>query len=206
MENREKASKAALTTGDVARHCQVSYETVMNWIKGGRLKAYATPGGHRRIPVADFSAFLEEYDMPPLAQRPARPRVLVVDDDPGLVEVIVEYFEDAGGFQLAAASDGFAAGIEVARFVPDLIILDLMMPYLDGFEVCRKVRSTPETADTRILVLTGFASEQNTQRALACGADHCMTKPVRMADLKAAASELLRRGDSRGVPGQQQHS
>ena len=66
-----------------------------------------------------------------------------------------------------------------------------MMPFVDGYEVCRKVKLTPETEHIKILVLTGYASEANSQKALNNGADYCMSKPVKMVDLKARVDELL---------------
>lgn len=192
--------KAVLTTGDVAAHCHVSYETVTNWIKSGKLKAHKTPGGHHRIPARDFSAFLEEYDMLPLEEEPGRRKVLVVDDDPGLVNVIVEFLDNANEYELATASDGFAAGIQVVKFCPDLIILDLMMPNIDGFEVCKSLKSNPETQHVVILVITGYAEEGNMQKALAYGADYCMAKPFRIAELKKKIDELFTRESSRTNP------
>ena len=195
--------KAVLTTGDVAAHCHVSYETVMNWIKSGKLKAHKTPGGHHRIPARDFSAFLEEYNMPLPEIEPVRRKVLVVDDDPGLVSVIVEFFDNAGEYELATASDGFAAGIQVVKFCPDLIVLDLMMPNIDGFEVCKSLKSNPETQQVLILVITGYAEEENIQKALACGADYCMAKPFRIAELKKKVDELFAGESRRADPASQ---
>ena len=191
-----------LTTGDVAEHCQVTHHTVVNWIHGGKLKASTTPGGHHRILARDFAAFLQEHDLPPLEEGPAdRRKVLVVDDDPALVEVVVEFLGETGEYELAEASDGFDAGIQLTRFAPDLVILDLMMPHLDGFKVCRRIKSNRETEHVKILVLTGFASDENVRRALGCGADCCVAKPVRMADLRAKVDQLLARKRSQALAG-----
>ena len=93
--------KPVMTTGDVASHCHVSQETVSNWIRGGSLKAYKTPGRHRRIRLEDFSEFLIEHNMPPIgmaASYPVQRRVLVVDDDPAVVKLIVKMLGHKGPY------------------------------------------------------------------------------------------------------------
>ena len=148
--------KTLLTTGDVAAHCHVSYDTVANWIRSGKLRAFTTPGGHRRISIRDFNEFLTEYRMPPFEEEPVqRGRVLVVDDDPLVVKTIVKLLSGTGEYEPATAADGFEAGLQITRFNPDLIILDLMMPNIDGFKVCQKIKSTRQTRHIKILVLTG---------------------------------------------------
>ncbi len=186
--------KPVLTTGDVASHCHVSQETVANWIKSGQLKAYKTPGRHRRIRLGDFREFLVEHGMPPLdmsSDLPHRPRVLVVDDDDAVVKLIVRLLEKEGRYDMATAADGFEAGIQIARFRPDLVILDLMMPHLDGFKVCSSIRSEPETSELAVLVVTGYDDDENLQRAREAGADYCMTKPLSMEALSKKVGELL---------------
>ena len=190
--------KSQLTTGDVAEHCSVSYDTVMNWISNGKLKAYMTPGRHRRVLVEDFRDFLREYDMRPYGDvRTQQRKILIVDDDPGLVKVIVEFFGTTGEYELATASDGFLAGIQVATFQPDLVVLDLVMPNMDGFEVCRQLRSNPETQNTVIVVITGYAQTRNIEKAFECGADLCLEKPFKIAELKTKVDEIFSRQSSK---------
>ena len=187
--------KPVLTTGDVASHCHVSQETVANWIKSGQLKAYRTPGRHRRIRLGDFREFLSEHGMPTFDAQgvdlPSQRRSLVVDDDPAVVRLIVRLLEQNAQYETATAGDGCEAGIQIARFKPDLVILDLMMPNLDGFKVCSSIRSAPETSDLAVLVVTGYDHDANLQRALEAGADYCMTKPLSMEMLSEKVDELL---------------
>ncbi len=189
---------ALITTGEVAAHCRVSYETVDKWIKTGRLKAYTTPGRHRRIDTEDFRAFLRQYNLPPLEEESSRKRLLIVDDDPSIVQTLSKFFGKTGEYELATAADGFEAGVQIASFRPDLVILDLMMPHLDGFEVCRKIKSASETRNTRVLVVTGYATGDNLQKALECGADCCVAKPFRMGELKKKVEEVF--AGARRVP------
>lgn len=182
-----------LSAGEVAAHCRVSYEAVKRWVNTGKLKAFTTPGGHRRIRVEDFREFLQKYDMPPLEEPPAsRRRVLIVDDDAGLVQILVRFFGKLGDYDLATAEDGFGAGIQLATFRPDLVVLDLMMPNLDGFTVCRKIKSAPVSREIRVLVITGYPTDENIKKALECGADDCLAKPFKMGELKKRVEMLFK--------------
>lgn len=183
---------AAVTTGEIAAHCQVSPMAVINWIKSGKLAAYTTPGGHRRVAIAHFRAFLQAHNMPPLAEGvPVIRKILIVDDNPEIVRLVVKLLNKGNQYQLETAGNGFAAGIQAVTFGPDLVILDLMMPQLDGFQVCKMIKSTPETAQIKVLVLTGYHSEENEKKALECGADACLGKPVKGDALRDKVAELL---------------
>lgn len=196
-------TKKILTTGDVATHCQVSYETVANWIKSNKLKSYQTPGRHHRIRLEDFMDFLSQHGMPPLAESvlttdPAQRRILVVDDEPGIRKLITRSFERKNAAHvLCTAADGFEAGLQVVKFRPDLIILDLMMPNIDGFRVCQLVRANPETRHIGILVITGYAAEENVKRAMECGADSWMAKPFDPGELIEQVESILEVSDKR---------
>jgi len=185
---------ATLTTGEVAAHCQVSTETVANWIKSGKLNAFSTPGRHRRILVDDFKAFLQTHNMPPWEEGPPpKPRILIVDDEPGIVQLITQVLSRTGPYELAAAADGFDAGLQLTTFGPDLVVLDLMMPNIDGFEVCRRIKSHPDTQHIAVLVVTAYAQDENIQKALECGADYCMSKPFDPFELVKRIDALIQR-------------
>lgn len=181
-----------LSAGEVAAHCRVSYEAVKHWVQTGKLKAFTTPGGHRRVRVEDFQEFLHKYRIPQLEEHaPAKRRVLIVDDDPAIVQLLTRFFGKMGDYELATAEDGFDAGLQLAAFRPELVVLDLVMPHLDGFVVCRKIKSSPRTKDIRVLVITGEATEKNIQKALECGADGWLAKPFKMVELKKRVEELF---------------
>ncbi|MFQ6092974.1 MAG: response regulator, partial [bacterium] len=183
-----------LTTGDVARYCHVTHVGVLKWIKGGKLKAYSTPGGHYRILRNDFRDFLKQYNMPIDESffSDHTKKILVVDDEPDIVELIIRVLKsDNSNYVFASASDGYEAGLQVAAFKPDLVVLDIMMPKLDGFEVCRQIKSNPETQHIKILGITGFAEDGNIDKMLACGADHCLAKPLQIEELKARVRGLV---------------
>lgn len=130
--------------------------------------------------------------MPPYeGGQSARRKVLVVDDEADVVQLLVKSFRKADQYEVSTASNGFEAGIQVATFNPDMVILDLMMPNLDGFKVCQLIKSNPKTRHIRVLVVTGYASDENRQKALERGADDFMAKPARIAELKEKVEELL---------------
>lgn len=181
-----------ITTGTVASHCHVTYETVKNWIKQGKLNAFETPGGHHRILVDDFKAFLETYGMPPYEIREEGVRrLLIVDDDEVIVKNVADFFGTDANYECAAASDGYEAGLQVMRFEPDMIILDLVMPNIDGFEVCRKIKSDPDTQHIKILVVTAHAEEGQKEKIMACGADDFLAKPFTFKELKERVEALF---------------
>jgi len=185
-----------LTTGEIADYCQVSRVTVFQWIKQQRIPAFSTPGGHYRVKLSDFHRFLEEYGMPvdPTFFNRDKERILVVDDDPQIVDFIIGVLEtDEGRRQrvLETAADGFEAGLKIASFKPHLVLLDLMMPGLDGFKECEQVKSDPETEHIKVLIVTGFGLEENIERALRLGADGYLLKPLSVEELQERVRDLL---------------
>ena len=185
---------APLSTGDVARYCGVSPGAVWKWVKKGRLKAYRLADGQYRIERGAFKAFLRENDMPVDPDFFARKikRVLIIDDEPTVVEVVVRAVQQMGeNVEVATAADGFEAELQIATFKPDLLVLDLMMPQIDGFEVCRQVRRSPSTAHIKILIVTAYGIHENIQRALQSGADDFMHKPLNIPSLVAKVGSML---------------
>lgn len=184
--------KTVVTTGEVAAHCQVSYETVHNWIRAGHLNAHVTPGRRHRIVLDEFRRFLTAHGMPPYEMAsPRKRKLLVVDDEAVLVKTITEFFEATGEYECAAAGDGFEAGLLVLTFGPDLVLLDLRMPQMDGFQVCRRLKSDPKTQPIQILVMTAYPEDGHLDKARACGADECLVKPFTLEALKQTVEALF---------------
>jgi excisionase family DNA binding protein len=150
-----------LTVYKASQVCKVSSKSIINWIEAGHIKAYKTVGGHRRIKREDLEEFMKRQGIPVPSDQPAtdRKRILVVDDDPIIVETIVQALEeDEFDYEVISAADGFEAGLQVNHFRPDLLILDIMMPDIKGNEVCRKIKSNPDTKpyqDHRAVGLSG---------------------------------------------------
>jgi excisionase family DNA binding protein len=186
-----------LTTGDVAEYCEVTSAAVLKWIDAGKLPGFTTPGGHHRILRADFKDFLMQYGMfvdhGYFGRGAAKKRILIVDDEPSVVTFIEGALRLEGKYELAVATDGFDAGQQVATFEPDLIVLDIMLPGMDGFEVCRRVKTAEATQHVKVLAITGFATEENIEKILHIGADDYLAKPLKLQELLDKVGELLGR-------------
>lgn len=183
-----------LTVFKASQCCNVSPKTIINWIDAGHIKAYKTPGGHRRISRRDLEEFMlkQGIPLPKKALEDTHKRILVVDDDPIIVESIVQALEeDEHDYEVISASDGFEAGLQVHHFKPNLLILDIMMPDIKGYEVCRKIKSSPETKDTRIIVLSAYLDEEKFRQMKENGADACFSKPLPLQQLKEEIARML---------------
>jgi excisionase family DNA binding protein len=201
MAKTQSADRRFFTTSQVARYCEVSNDGVLKWIKARKLKAFATPGGHYRISAEDFREFLLLYAFPiqesffgTPAEAASVKRVLVVDDEPDQRRLLLRLLRKIDStWLLDAAKDGYEAGIKIGMMRPDLVVLDLMMPRVDGLSLCRSIRSNPGTRSVRVLVITGDPDEETRERALEAGADRCVSKPIGLDRLRQEVSRLLRR-------------
>ena len=183
-----------LTVFKASKQCNVSPKTIINWIESGHITAYKTVGGHRRIKKTDLVAFMTKQGIPIPEDTPVeeRIRILVVDDDPIIVETIVQSLEeDEHDYEVISASDGFEAGIQVSHFKPHLLILDIMMPDIKGYEVCKKIKSDKETKDIKIIVLSAYLDDDKFKKMKEHGADVCFSKPLPLPQLKEEVARLL---------------
>lgn len=178
-----------LTTGEIASACQVTIPTVKRWIREGHVVAFRTAGGHYRITDEELRRFQTAQRIPGANDGP--PRILIVDDDPNLLNVLVEALSLASGYKVEAAQDGYEGLIKVGTFRPHLLVLDLRMPGLDGFQVCRKVKADPATNSTKILAITAYPEGNVRERILEAGADGFLQKPLQLADLQAEVARLV---------------
>src|SRR6476660_8484927 len=131
-----KSDKSIYTTHEVSRLLHVNPRSVINWIEQSLLPSYRTPGGHRRIRRDDLLAFLRKHQIPtPESLLEGTLSVLVVDDEHEIVDMVKSFLLRLGGYDVATASDGISALLEVGRVKPDLLILDILIPDVDGMEV-----------------------------------------------------------------------
>ena len=168
-----------LSVPQAAKYCAIGRVTLWKCVKSGDLKAWLTPGGHYRILKKDLEAFARKKGMYPLASYhpPQKNKILIVDDDRDIREMLTRILR-FHKYETETASDGFETGAKVVGFKPDLIILDLFMPGMDGFEVCKKLKEDPGSADIKILIYTADESDENRERIMALGADGYLVKPV----------------------------
>jgi len=181
------------TIPQAAKFCSVSRVTFWRWVKSGKLKAYLTPGGQYRIRKEDLKEFIRgKMGHLPQAEVFEEKKILIVDDDHAVQEVLINMLTP-GGYQIEMASDGFEAGVKTVQFKPDLMILDLFMPGMDGFEVCKQIKGNSSTSHIKILAYTGYDTQENKDRIMQAGADGYMAKPVGRSTLLKNLEDLLTR-------------
>lgn len=175
--------KQFYTTFEVAKICQVSPGSVVRWIHEGKVKAALTGGGHHRISYEQLVLFLKQLQMPLPSELDLGPRILIVDDEENvrrfIRKVIEDYFPDSA---VDEAGDGFRAGWKTHSFRPQLVILDMKLPGVDGMEVCRYIRQFEELKGIKILAISGNEALETMARQ--AGSDDFLQKPFSVDDLK----------------------
>lgn len=184
--------KTVFTTGEAAEICKVSQQTIIRCFDSGRLKGFRVPGSRfRRIPRDALLAFMKENGIPPDALDSGKSKVLVVDDDPEIVELFVDVLERDGRFEVKTASTGYDAGMITQEFMPDLVILDYMLPDINGNVVCRTIRSKPEFEHTKVIIVSGVVNQDEINELLKAGADEFVKKPFNIEKLIERVGQLL---------------
>ncbi|MFH1414466.1 MAG: response regulator [Elusimicrobiota bacterium] len=178
--------KKHYTTTEISRLLGVTAATINSWINSGELKSFKTPGGHNRITQVYLLEFLYNNNIPVPSELDAgsMPKVLVVEDDEDVREFILAVIDDLEYVvEVEAAFNGYTAGSKIVKFKPDIVILDLMLPGVNGFEICRRIRDELGK-ETKVLAITGYYSEENRKKILEAGADAFIRKPVPLEDFK----------------------
>lgn len=187
------------STQQIAEMCHVTRGSVIRWIREGKLQAAMTAGGHSRVAAGEIAKLLASLRMPVPAElievsakSPNRlSKVLIVDDEPSICDLLELFFEQFfPGVEVRVARNGFDAGMLAGSFSPDLIMLDLKMPGMDGFEVCQKIRSTSELKHAKILAMTGIDEDGIKKKFFNLGADAHIKKPFNLKELNAEISAL----------------
>ena len=186
------SAKTVFTTGEAAKICKVSQQTIIRCFDNGSLKGFRVPGSRfRRIPRDQLFTFMKDNGIPTDALESGKRKILVVDDDEELVELLVDVFERDGRFETRAANNGFGAGMLVKEFRPDLVVLDVMLPDINGKEVCQRVRSDSSLESVKIICISGMVEQDKIADLRAVGADDFMHKPFTVDKLLERACDLL---------------
>lgn len=181
-----------LTTRESAGRLGVTVNALKAWIRDEQLPALRTPGGHHRIAEADLMAFQAKLAASSLEAARVRPRVLVVDDDHKVLALLKEVLKTAmPDAVVELADDGYEALVRVGAFRPDVLVLDIRMPRLDGFEVCQRLKARPETRSIRVLAMTAYSEGAVRERILAAGADDFLEKPFAVEEFRSRLAPLL---------------
>jgi CheY-like chemotaxis protein len=167
-------------------------KTVIRCFDSGRLKGFRVPGSRfRRIPRDSLIHFMKEHTIPLDRLEMGKTRVLVVDDDPAIVEMLVELLERDGRFEVQTAATGFDAGLRTREFLPDVIVLDYMLPDINGNAVCRSIRSDESLKDVKVIIVSGVVDRQDVDKLYADGADDFLQKPFSIEQLVTRITELV---------------
>ncbi len=184
--------KTVFTTGEAAKVCKVSQQTIIRCFDSGQLKGFRVPGSRfRRIPRDQLYAFMRENGIPTDALESGKRKVLIVDDDEELVELIRDVLEKDGRFEIRSANNGFDAGMLVKEYRPDLLVLDVMLPDINGKEVCQRVRSDKTMDAVKIICISGMVEEEKVSELKNAGADDFLHKPFEIEKLVERICRLL---------------
>jgi len=193
------ARKLSYTISDIAEICSVTPQRVRGWVESAEIEYYRIPGGHYRFYHADVVRYLEAkgYEMPEEWQGPPRRfRVLLVEDDADLLEIFVELLKDEPRIDVKAESNGFMAGLQIAGWKPDLILLDFLMPGVNGFEICSRLRENESTMDMPVLAITSLTTPECRQAVYDSGVSDFLGKPFHSEALLEKVRTLLGIGPS----------
>jgi two-component system OmpR family response regulator len=184
--------KTVFTTGEAAKICKVSQQTIIRCFDNGTLKGFRVPGSRfRRIPREQLYAFMRDNGIPTDALENGKRKILIVDDDQELVDLMVDVFQRDGRFEIRTANNGFDAGMLVKEFRPDVVVLDVMLPDINGKEVCQRVRNDETLESVKIICISGMVEQDKVAELKAAGANDFMQKPFPIERLVDRVCELL---------------
>jgi excisionase family DNA binding protein len=181
------------TTFEISQICGVNPVSVQNWVKAKKLKAFQTPGGHRRIRREDLISFMNNFGIPlPTELMQDLPTVMIVDDEVDILDMLESVMKlDNEGVRVIKARSGIEALLAIGESKPNLLILDILMPGMNGYEVCQKLKENPNTQNIRIAAISGDPSPSVRDRILNAGADLFFTKPLEVMGFREQCLQLL---------------
>ncbi len=184
--------KTVFTTGEAAKICKVSQQTIIRCFDSGQLKGFRVPGSRfRRIPRDILFKFMKDNGIPTDALESGKRKALVVDDDVELVELLRDVLEQDGRFEVRVANNGFDAGMMVKEYHPDIIVLDVMLPDINGKEVCQRVRGDSTLDDVKIICISGMVEADKIADLKKSGANDFVQKPFEVETLVDRICTLL---------------
>jgi excisionase family DNA binding protein len=184
--------KDLFTTGEAAEVCRVSQQTIIRCFDAGRLEGFRVPGSRfRRIPRQSLVKFMKDNKIPLDAIESGKRKILVVDDDAEIVELIVDVLDRDGRFETETASSGYEAGIATERFRPELILLDYMLPDVNGNIVCQAIRGNPQFENIKIIVVSGVVKRDEIAQLIKSGAEDFIRKPFDVTELTGKITAVL---------------
>jgi excisionase family DNA binding protein len=192
MSTSDSKLKDVLTTGEVAKICNVAPRTVSKWFDSGALHGYRIPGSKdRRIPLNQLIRFMKQHGMPLNGLMSGCSRILIVDDEADIVEVLEKILEDEAKYEVEVAKSGFAAGITAEKFRPHVILLDMHLTDVDGTEVAKQVKSNSDLQLTKVIAMSGRMTETESKGLLAGPFDGFLRKPFHVRQVIEAIEDAM---------------
>ena len=181
-----------MKTSDAAIYLGVSRSSITNWIRNGELEAASTPGGHYLFSKEQLDAFASERGMilDNNAKHGGIYRILVIDDDPAFREFAKEALDVYTGYELKEAEDGMQGALLVGTWQPDLVIVDLRMPNMNGVDFCNFLKKDSATEDVKIIIASAYLSGEVREEVEKLGVDSIMDKPVRLGTFIATVGKM----------------
>lgn len=190
--NSSLADKQVFTTGEAAEICKVSQQTIIRCFDNGRLQGFRVPGSRfRRIPRIELLRFMRANEIPTDLLESSKKRILVVDDDAQIVDLLVDVLSRDERFDVKTAGTGYDAGLLTESFQPNLVLLDYMLPDLNGNLVCERIKANPDLAGTKIIIVSGVVNQDEIDALTRSGCDGFIKKPFNFEKLVERMAELL---------------
>ena len=184
--------KDLFTTGEAAEICKVSQQTIIRCFDAGRLEGFRVPGSRfRRIPRQNLVRFMKDNNIPLDTIESGKRKILIVDDDAEIVELIEDVLERDGRFEVKTASSGYEAGMATEKFRPELILLDYMLPDVNGNVVCQAIRRNPEFENIKIIIISGVVKQDEIAQLIKSGAEDFIRKPFNITELTEKITVVL---------------
>jgi len=184
--------KDLFTTGEAAQICKVSQQTIIRCFDAGRLRGFRVPGSKfRRIPYDSLAKFMRDNQIPLDGLISGKKKVLVVDDDPEIIELLQDVLSRDGRFETRTASSGYEAGMLTQQFQPDAILLDYMLPDVNGNVVCQTIKRNPAFKDVKIIIVSGVVKQDEIDQLLKSGAEDFIKKPFDVFGLTNRLAAVL---------------
>ena len=164
--------KDILTTGQVAQICRVAPRTVTKWFDSGQLKGYRIPGGRdRRIPASELIRFMKTHDIPTESVDIGLIRILIIDSDWEMAQALSVALQAREKYEIRAAANSFDAGLIAQKFVPHVILINLMAGDIDADSICKHIKSNDSLAGTKVVAIADGLSRNETDALAQKGYD-----------------------------------
>lgn len=195
---RTNKKERVFSAHEVANICGVVNQTAINWIDKGHLEAYTTPGGQYRVYADVLAKFLQKQGMrlpdelkQILAEQARIEQVLIVEDDADLNDMVKQFLDKRyPDFKVNQALDGYDAGKAITEYKPDVVILDINLPGVDGYKLCRQIKADENLSRPIVIAISGMDDQNTSDRAMEAGADAFLRKPLDLESLPGLIEEL----------------